>query len=69
MVNPTTPFGPWDVKPTLTGRMVLDFIRGELPSYLNTEMNFVDVADVAVVHVLALEREGRDGATCRGIAT
>ena len=56
VVNPTAPLGPWDVKPTPTGRMVLDFIRGELPSYLDTGMNFVDVADVAAGHVLALER-------------
>ena len=56
VVNPTAPLGPWDVKPTPTGRMVLDFIRGELPGYLNTGMNFVDVADVAAGHVLALER-------------
>ncbi len=56
VVNPTAPVGPWDVKPTPTGKMVLDFIRGKLPGYLNTGMNFVDVADVAAGHILALEK-------------
>ena len=56
VVNPTAPVGPWDVKPTPTGRITLDFIRGRLPAYLNTGMNLVDVADVAAGHILALER-------------
>ncbi len=60
VVNPTAPVGPWDVKPTPTGRLVLDFIRGRLPAYVNTGMNVVDVEDVAVGHVLALEK-GRPG--------
>jgi dihydroflavonol-4-reductase len=60
VVNPTTPVGPWDVKPTPTGRMVLDFLRGRMPVYLDTGMNLVDVDDVAVGHILALER-GRPG--------
>ncbi len=60
VVNPTTPIGPWDVKPTPTGRMVLDFIRGRVPAYVDTGMNVVDVEDVAAGHVLALEK-GRPG--------
>ena len=60
VVNPTTPVGPWDVKPTPTGRMVLDFVRGRIPAYLNTGMNLVDVEDVAAGHILALE-QGRIG--------
>ncbi len=60
VVNPTAPVGPWDVKPTPTGRMVLDFVRGRIPAYINTGMNLVDVEDVAAGHVLALEK-GRPG--------
>ncbi len=60
VVNPTTPVGPWDVRPTPTGKMVLDFMLGRIPAYVNTGMNLVDVADVAAGHVLALER-GRAG--------
>ncbi len=60
VVNPTTPVGPWDVKPTPTGRIVLDFVRGRIPAYIETGMNLVDVEDVAVGHVLALEK-GRPG--------
>jgi dihydroflavonol-4-reductase len=60
VVNPTTPIGPWDAKPTPTGRMVLDFIRGRIPAYVNAGMNVVDVEDVAAGHVLALEK-GRPG--------
>ena len=60
VVNPTTPVGRWDVKPTPTGRMVLDFMRGRVPAYVNTGMNLVDVEDVASGHVLALEK-GRPG--------
>ena len=56
VVNPTAPVGPWDVKPTPTGRMVRDFIRGRIPAYVNTGMNLVDVVDVAAGHVLALEK-------------
>ena len=56
VVNPTTPVGPWDVKPTPTGRMVLDFLRRRVPAYLKTGMNLVDVADVVEGHILALEK-------------
>jgi dihydroflavonol-4-reductase len=55
-VNPTAPVGPWDVKPTPTGRIILDFMRGRIPAYLDTGMNLVDVEDVAEGHILALER-------------
>ena len=60
VVNPTAPVGPGDVKPTPTGKMVLDFIRGRVPAYINTGMNLVDVDDVAIGHVLALEK-GKPG--------
>ena len=60
VVNPTAPVGPWDVKPTPTGRMVLDFLRRRVPAYLKTGMNLVDVADVVDGHILALEK-GKSG--------
>ncbi len=56
IVNPAAPIGPWDVKPTPTGGIVLDFLRGRLPFYIGTGMNVVDVEDVALGHVLALEK-------------
>ena len=56
VVNPTAPVGPWDVKPTPTGKIVLDFMRGRIPAYLATGMNLVDVADVSAGHILALEK-------------
>ena len=56
VVNPAAPIGPWDVKPTPTGGIVLDFLRGRLPFYIGTGMNVVDVEDVAVGHVLAMEK-------------
>ncbi|MCS5657766.1 MAG: NAD-dependent epimerase/dehydratase family protein, partial [Dehalococcoidia bacterium] len=55
VVNPTAPVGPWDVKPTPTGRIILDFMRGRIPAYLDTGLNLVDVEDVAEGHILALE--------------
>ncbi len=60
VVNPTAPVGPWDVKPTPTGKMVLDFLRRKIPAYLKTGMNLVDVADVVEGHILALEK-GKPG--------
>jgi dihydroflavonol-4-reductase len=60
VVNPTTPIGPGDVKPTPTGQMVVDFLNGKMPASFRTGMNVVDVADVAAGHLLALER-GRPG--------
>jgi dihydroflavonol-4-reductase len=60
VVNPTTPIGPYDVKPTPTGRIIVDFINGKMPAYVNTGMNVVDVEDVAAGHILAMEK-GRVG--------
>jgi len=56
IVNPTTPVGAADAKPTPTGKLVLDFMRGRLPAVVDTGLNFVDVTDVAEGHVLALEQ-------------
>lgn len=60
VVNPTAPVGPWDVKPTPTGRIVLDFLKGRIPAYVSSGMNLVDVEDVAAGHILAMEK-GRPG--------
>jgi dihydroflavonol-4-reductase len=60
IVNPSTPVGPGDVKPTPTGKMVLDAARGKMPAYVDTGLNIVHVDDVAAGHVLALEK-GRAG--------
>ena len=60
VVNPTAPVGRWDVKPTPTGKMVLDFLRRKIPAYLKTGRNLVDVADVVEGHILALEK-GKSG--------
>jgi dihydroflavonol-4-reductase len=60
VVNPSAPVGPWDVKPTPTGRMLVDFARGKLPAYVDTGLNVVHVRDVAEGHLLAAER-GRIG--------
>lgn len=56
IVNPTTPIGPRDVKPTPTGRIVLDTIRGRMPAYVDTGLNIVHVDDVAQGHLLAFEQ-------------
>ena len=61
VVNPTAPVGPWDVKPTPTGKIVLDFLRRRIPAYLSTGLNLVDVGDVSAGHILGLER-GQAGA-------
>jgi dihydroflavonol-4-reductase len=60
IVNPSTPVGPMDRRPTPTGKMIVDFLNGRMPAYLNTGLNFVDVEDVAEGHWLAAER-GRTG--------
>lgn len=60
VVNPTMPMGPWDIKPTPSGRVVVDFLNGKMPAYVNTGLNVVDVEDVAKGHVLAFEK-GRIG--------
>src|SRR5439155_22525653 len=53
IVNPTTPVGPGDWKPTPTGRIILDFLNGRLPAYVDTGLNLVAVEDVAEGHWLA----------------
>ncbi len=60
IVNPSTPVGPRDVRPTPTGRLILDAARGRVPAFVDTGLNVVHVDDVAAGHVLALER-GREG--------
>ena len=59
-VNPTTPIGEQDVKPTPTGRIVLDFLKRKFPAYVETGLNLVDVRECARGHVAALEK-GRPG--------
>ena len=60
IVNPSTPIGPGDVKPTPTGQMVLDAAAGRMPAYVDTGLNIVHVDDVAAGHLLAFDR-GRIG--------
>jgi len=60
IVNPTAPIGDHDVKPTPTGKIVVDFLRGDMPAFIDTGLNVVDVRDVAEGHLLACER-GRVG--------
>src|SRR5579859_2720336 len=60
IVNPSAPIGPHDVKPTPTGRIIVDFLNRKLPAYLDTGLNWIHVQDVAVGHVLAAEK-GRLG--------
>src|SRR5438105_6525946 len=60
IVNPTAPVGPRDVKPTPTGKVIVDFLNRAMPAYLDTGLNWVHVHDVAIGHILAAER-GRIG--------
>jgi dihydroflavonol-4-reductase len=60
IVNPTTPIGERDVKPTPTGRIVLDFLKGKFPAYVETGLNLVDASECAHGHVQALEK-GKSG--------
>ena len=60
IVNPSTPVGPGDIKPTPTGQLVLDAAAGRMPAYVDTGLNIVHVDDVAAGHLLAFER-GRAG--------
>ena len=53
IVNPTAPVGAMDRKPTPTGKIIVDFLNGRIPAYLDTGLNFVDVEDAAEAHVLA----------------
>ena len=56
IVHPSTPIGPGDVKPTPTGRIIVEAARGRMPAFVETGLNLVHVDDVATGHVLALER-------------
>jgi dihydroflavonol-4-reductase len=60
IVNPTAPVGGHDFKPTPTGKIILDFLKGAMPAYIETGLNLADVRDVAEGHLLAAER-GRPG--------
>jgi len=56
ILNPTTPIGPGDAKPTPTGRIIVDFLNKRFPAYVDTGLNLVDVGEVARMHVAALDR-------------
>jgi dihydroflavonol-4-reductase len=56
IVNPTAPVGDHDFKPTPTGKIVVDFVRGKIPAFVDTGLNVVDVRDVACGHLAACER-------------
>ena len=56
IVNPSTPIGPRDIRPTPTGRIIVEAARGRMPAFVDTGLNLVHVDDVAAGHVLALER-------------
>ncbi|MBI4774870.1 MAG: NAD-dependent epimerase/dehydratase family protein [Deltaproteobacteria bacterium] len=60
IVNPSTPVGPGDRKPTPTGKMIVDFLNGKIPAFLDTGLNLVHVEDVAEGHILAHQR-GKPG--------
>ena len=60
IVNPSTPVGPGDIKPTPTGKIIVDFLNGKMPAYLDTGLNLLDVEDCARGHILAAQR-GRIG--------
>jgi dihydroflavonol-4-reductase len=56
VLNPTTPIGAMDTKPTPTGRIVVDFLKRKFPAYVDTGLNLVDVEEIARMHLVALER-------------
>jgi dihydroflavonol-4-reductase len=60
IVNPTTPIGERDIKPTPTGRIVVDFLKRKFPAYVDTGLNLVDAKECALGHIAALEK-GRSG--------
>ncbi len=60
IVNPSAPVGPRDVKPTPTGKVIVDFLNRRMPGFLDTGLNWVHVRDVAIGHILAAEK-GRVG--------
>src|SRR6476660_3807030 len=57
---PTTPVGPWDWKPTPTGKLIVDFLNGKMPGYVDTGLNFVGVEECAAGHLLVAEK-GKSG--------
>ena len=61
IVNPSTPVGPLDIKPTPTGKLIVDFVSGRMPAYLDTGLNIVSAAECARGHLLAAQK-GRTGA-------
>ena len=63
LVHPTFPLGPRDIRPTPTGKVLLDFLNGRMPGYVDTAMNVAHVDDLANGHLLALERGGAAAAT------
>lgn len=75
IVNPTAPVGDHDFKPTPTGKIIVDFLRGAMPAFVDTGLNLVDVRDTAEGHILACERGkpgeryilGCDNLTLKGI--
>jgi dihydroflavonol-4-reductase len=56
VVNPTTPIGEYDIKPTPTGRIVVDFLKRKFPAYVDTGLNLADVKEVARGHLLAMDK-------------
>ena len=60
IVNPSTPVGPRDIKPTPTGKIILDFMNHKMPAYIDTGLNLIDVVDCARGHILA-EGKGQPG--------
>jgi dihydroflavonol-4-reductase len=60
IVNPSAPVGVGDVRPTPTGQVIVEFMKGRMPAYIETGMNIVDVEDVATGHLLAMQK-GRQG--------
>ncbi len=75
IVNPSTPIGALDIKPTPTGRIIVDFLNRRMPAYLDTGLNIIDVEDCARGHLLAAQRGrigekyvlGNENLTLRGI--
>lgn len=60
IVNPSTPVGPWDVRPTPTGKIIVDYLKRKMPAYLDTGLNLIAVGDCARGHILA-EQKGCPG--------
>ncbi len=60
IVNPSTPVGPWDIKPTPTGKIIVDFLKRKMPAYLDTGLNLIGVEECARGHILA-EQKGSPG--------